>query len=113
MAARPSPENSTTIPRQNTTACILLPLSRFRKNETVMGTMGKTQGVKIAASPKPNATSKNGARPPEACGCTAPGRASLNPAGMLTAAIFAAGSMVTAAVTVSRPGTHSLSLHVW
>ena len=78
-----------------------------------MGIMGKTQGVKIAASPKPNATSRNAASPPAAAGAAAPGLASLNPAGMLTAAIFAAGSMVTAAVTVSRPGTHSLSLQVW
>src|ERR1022692_3091638 len=35
---------------------------RFRKNDIVMGIMGKTHGVKIAARPKPKATSRNAPR---------------------------------------------------
>ena len=30
----------------------------FRKNDSVIGIIGKTQGVKMAARPKPNATSR-------------------------------------------------------
>src|SRR5580704_14343051 len=72
----PSPVNRTTIPRQNTTACSTpsrrLPVCRFIKYDTVNGIMGKTQGVKMAASPAPKAVSKN--RPkPEGCDAGATG----------------------------------------
>ena len=39
--------------------------------------------------------------------------ASLYSAGMAGADARAAGSTVSAAVTLARPGTHSLSLQVW
>ena len=66
----PRPENSTMMPRQKTMACVTLsrrdPDCRFRKNDMVIGIMGKTQGVKMVSSPKPKATARNGARSPEA-----------------------------------------------
>jgi hypothetical protein len=39
------------------------PEGRFRKKDIVIGIMGKTQGVKIAAMPRPNASSRNPANP--------------------------------------------------
>ena len=33
----------------------VMPIAGFRKNDIVIGIMGKTQGVKMAASPKPKA----------------------------------------------------------
>jgi hypothetical protein len=54
----PSRQNSTTIPSENTSAWTSPP-RWFKKNDTVIGIIGKTHGVKIAASPKPNAVSKN------------------------------------------------------
>src|ERR1035438_2173475 len=63
VVTRPSPEKSTTIPRQKTTAWVTEsrrpPDWRLRKYDMVMGIMGKTQGVKIDARPKPNATARN------------------------------------------------------
>src|SRR5215831_6210789 len=110
------PEKSTTIPRQKTAACTMLsrrpPDCRFRKYDIVMGIIGKTQGVKIDASPKPNATSRNAARlwsegrgPESGRG----GDASVYPAGMARAS--AAG--VTGTLPDHRDGTHCVSLQVW
>src|SRR4051794_3765804 len=66
VVARPSPENSTTIPRQKTRAWTMLsrrpPDWRFRKYDIVIGIMGKTQGVKIEARPNPKATARKPAR---------------------------------------------------
>src|SRR6202162_6621681 len=63
----PRPVNKTTIPRQKTTACSRpsrrLPVCRLIKYDTVNGIMGKTQGVKMAASPAPKAVSKNRPKP--------------------------------------------------
>ena len=39
------------------------PDCRFRKNDIVIGIIGKTQGVKMGGSPKPNAASRNVASP--------------------------------------------------
>src|SRR5437016_6247235 len=61
LTRRPSPAKRTTIPRQNTIACDNAFL-RVRKNETVIGIIGKTQGVKIDASPAPNAVRRNQAK---------------------------------------------------
>src|SRR4051794_11996367 len=58
VIASPIPVNSTIIPRQNTTACATLDW-RFRKYDIVIGIIGNTHGVKIEASPKPKATSRN------------------------------------------------------
>ena len=62
VATRPRPENSTMMPRQKISACVTLsrrdPDGRFRKNDMVIGIIGNTQGVKIAARPKPNAVSR-------------------------------------------------------
>ncbi len=58
----PSAQNNTMIPSENTIACRIPPRS-FRKNETVIGIIGNTQGVKIDASPSPNAVSKNASMP--------------------------------------------------
>src|SRR5260370_31933989 len=67
LVRNPSPVNRTTIPRQNTTACKTpsrrLPDCRFTKYETVKGIIGKTQGVKMAASPAPNAVRRNKPKP--------------------------------------------------
>ena len=51
------------MPDENTTAC-RIPPRWFRKNETVMGIIGNTHGVKIAARPSPNAVIRNVGRPP-------------------------------------------------
>src|SRR5580700_4955552 len=53
VTPNPRAQNSTTMPSENTIACRIPPRS-FRKNETVIGIIGQTQGVKIAASPNPN-----------------------------------------------------------
>ena len=45
-----------------TRAACTSPPRWFRKKETVIGIIGKTQGVKIAASPSPKAVSRNVAR---------------------------------------------------
>src|ERR1017187_6673055 len=69
VARRPREEKRTTIPSQKTTACMAP--SRFppdcwwRKYDMVMGIMGKTQGVKMEASPKPKATSRKAPQPSE------------------------------------------------
>src|SRR3954447_21399700 len=66
VIASPIPEKSTMMPRQNTSACTmlsrLLPDGRLRKYDMVIGIIGKTQGVKMDASPKPNATARKAAR---------------------------------------------------
>src|SRR5271156_3818194 len=63
LTRNPRPVKKTMTPTQKTTACMMpsrrLPVCRFRKYDTVNGIMGKTQGVKIAASPAPKAVSKN------------------------------------------------------
>src|ERR1039457_5340188 len=81
----PRPENSTTMPRQKTTAWITPsrrpPDCRFRKYDMVMGIIGNTQGVKIEASPNPNASTKKAAQPcaDGAGDCPAPGGGPLPP----------------------------------
>ena len=81
VAARPSSENSTTIPSENSAASpTLFPREAaglFRKYETVIGIIGKTQGVNSAARPIPNATSMKTARPCEdgVAGCAGTGGA--------------------------------------
>jgi hypothetical protein len=122
VISRPIPEKSTMIPRQKTTACVTpspLPADcRFRKNDMVIGIIGKTHGVKIEASPKPKATSRNPARLwselVEAGTAVLPGAgglASAKPAGMTGAA--APGVTFRAAVPEKRDGTHCVSLQVW
>src|SRR4029077_5838989 len=90
------------MPDENTNAC-RIPPRWFRKNETVMGIIGNTQGVKIAASPSPKAGMRNAGRPPVAASAgalelgalvpalitftaTAPGLISVYPAGITNAA---------------------------
>src|SRR4051794_23233594 len=122
VTARPIPVNNTTIPRQNSAACFSdsprdTP-SRFRKKLSVIGIIGKTHGVKIAASPNPNATRRNVARL-WSCGglpelAALPGAAaaggfdhSVYPAGGVNAEVFtAAGSTLSAAVRVVFFGRH-------
>src|SRR5579862_4505112 len=87
------------MPDENTTAC-KIPPRWFRKNETVIGIIGNTQGVKIAARPSPKAVIRNAGRPPAlgapgvAAGvaealanftATAPGLISVYPAGTTNA----------------------------
>ena len=73
VVARPRPENSTMIPRQKTRACTMLsrrpPDCRLRKYDIVIGIMGKTQGVKMEARPKPKATARNASSPSAGGGC--------------------------------------------
>src|SRR5882757_1081701 len=81
----------------------------------VIGIIGKTQGVKIEANPKPNATARNPARLSDAAGALpggGGGTASLNPAGMTTEEV-AAGSILTVAVPAHLDGTHILGLQTW
>jgi hypothetical protein len=122
VTSNPKPEKRTMIPRQKTTACATPP--RFppdcwwRKNDIVMGIMGKTQGVKIQASPAPKATSRNAPQPCASGDGTAAdaadgGWASANPAGMARDGAGAAGSTVSATVRVHLPGTQRESLQVW
>src|SRR5437016_4952268 len=112
----PSPVNRTMIPTQNTTACNTpsrrVPDCRFTKYETVNGIIGKTQGVKIAASPAPNAVRRN--KPKPAClgaggggggdvlGAAAASalRNSVYPAGITMFSAFAAGSTLMVATAV-------------
>ena len=80
----------------------------------VMGIMGKTQGVKMAARPTPNATSRKAPKPCVSCAALGGAPPALNPAGIAGAAACAAGSMVRAALAVNRRGgMHTLSLQVW
>src|SRR6266496_5803809 len=58
---RPSPAKSTIMPRQNTIACDNA-FFRVRKNDTVIGIIGKTHGVKIEATPAPKAVRRNQAK---------------------------------------------------
>ena len=51
------------MPSEKTTAC-RIPPRWFRKNETVMGIIGNTQGVKMAARPSPKAVIRNVGRLP-------------------------------------------------
>src|SRR6185295_7281674 len=116
------------MPDENTTAC-KIPPRWFRKNETVMGIIGNTQGVKIAASPSPKAVIRNAGRPPAPASAgapeldaiaaalitftaTAPGLISVYPAGTTNAAGGAAdGSIVTVNDAVFfRGGKHWRSL---
>src|SRR5260370_42112398 len=103
------PENSTIIPRQNTAAWNTL--SRrvadglFRKNDMVIGIIGKTQGVKIASKPAPNAKARKGVNPCSsglgaegAAEAGAPGLNSEKPGGMEIAGAGALGSMVSEAL---------------
>src|SRR5579862_5229806 len=64
---KPSAQNNTMIPRQKTSACAMPP-RWFRKNETVIGIMGKTHGVKMVARPNPKAASRNPIMLSEVCG---------------------------------------------
>src|SRR5689334_2781184 len=119
------------MPDENTTAC-KIPPRWFRKKETVMGIIGNTQGVKIAARPSPKAVIRNASKPlalgaagePAEPGvepapalvtftATAPGLISVYPAGTTYAAgAAAAGSMVIVNETVFfRGGKHCRSLH--
>src|SRR5689334_11616057 len=101
MAVTPKPkaQNKTTMPDENTNAC-KIPPRWFRKNETVIGIIGNTQGVKIAASPNPKAVIRNAGRPLAAASAgavelralvpalftltaTAPGLISVKPAGAM------------------------------
>ena len=89
------------MPREKTTAC-KIPPRWFKKNETVMGIIGKTQGVKMAARPSPKAVIKNVGRLPVLAGAgvsaaafttltaAAPGLISVYPAGTTYAAGAAA-----------------------
>ncbi len=132
VAANPSDENSTTMPSENTAACTMLafrdPVCRLRKNDMVIGIIGNTHGVKIAASPKPKATSRNMANEREslpaavltvsaaAVGCAAgpPRLNSANSAGIATFVGRAPGSISRLAVAVRfTGGRHILSLQVW
>ena len=121
----------TMIPRQNSTAwntpSRFSPSCRFTKYETVNGIIGKTQGVKMAASPAPNAVSRKRPNPAEVCGAAegavgvptavdadsgaeeaAAGLNSLKPVGMTITCDFAAGSMFNVAVAVLRLGGRHL-----
>src|SRR5450755_4631684 len=120
LVIRPSPVKNTITPRQKMTACTMPsrrePELRLMKYETVNGIIGKTQGVKIAASPATNVVSRKKPRP-EDCGfCTGMtgaaavligglaaggfGRNSVYPAGITTASAFAVGSMLMVASAV-------------
>src|SRR6478672_6579577 len=116
------------MPDENTNAC-KIPPRWLRKNETVIGIIGNTQGVKIAASPSPKAVIRNAGRPPVAAStggpelgalaaalitftATAPGLISVYPAGATKAAGAAAdGSIITVNDAVFfRGGKHCRSL---
>ena len=64
---KPIAVNKSMIPRQNTsacrTACPRVGFPWFRKNDMVIGIIGNTQGVKMEASPKPKASSRNAPSP--------------------------------------------------
>src|SRR5262249_21765810 len=109
VVSRPIPEKSTMIPMQNkaawnTTARL------FRKYDMVMGIIGKTQGVKMANNPPPNARSIKG---PISCvsglGGAAvdegePGLNSRNPEGMEIIGAGALASIFSGAVAVNFLG---------
>ncbi len=67
LTSSPKPVNSTMIPSEKTVACTTpsrrLPDCRFRKYDTVNGIIGKTQGVKIAATPPKKAVKRNRLNP--------------------------------------------------
>src|SRR5579862_3730063 len=79
-----------------------MPPRWFRKNETVMGIIGKTQGVNTAASPNPNAVSAKARSPccEDPAGTFsdtlstggAPGFTSVYPAGALNSSISGANA---------------------
>ena len=119
------------MPDENTTAC-KIPPRWFRKNETVIGIIGKTQGVKIAARPSPKAVIRNAGRPPVFAPAgapvefgaelapalitftaAAPGLISVYPAGTTNATgAGALGSTITMNDGVFfRGGKHCRSLH--
>src|SRR6202023_46319 len=121
---KPSPVKNTITPRQKITACTMPsrrePELRLMKYETVNGIIGKTQGVKIAASPAANVVNRKKPRP-EDCGFGtgvtgaaavltggladgAFGRNSAYSAGITTASAFAVGSMLMVARAVLRFG---------
>ena len=80
-----------------------------------MGIMGKTQGVKMEANPKPNARARNAPQPEGCAGASgelAGALASAYHAGMAGAAAAAPGSTFSFAVPVHRPGTHVVALQV-
>ena len=94
------------------------PDCRLRKYDIVIGIIGKTQGVKIEARPKPKATSRKAPSP----WCRRPrrrrrpaggGRLGFGVAGGNGDAAAAAGSTVRVAVPDHRDGTHCVSLQVW
>ena len=74
----PTPQTARMMPSENTTACINPPLCP-RKKDTVIGIMGNTQGVKMAASPMPNAVSAHKTRPSLAAGFSAAATSALPP----------------------------------
>jgi len=94
------------------------PDCRLRKYDIVMGIIGKTHGVKMQASPAPNATSRNAPQPCDSDGglAAAPvagGWASAKPAGMALDGAGADASTVKGTVRVHLPRTQVLSLQVW
>src|SRR5579883_729342 len=107
------------IPRQNVIACANPPRCPT-KYDIVIGIIGKTQGVKIAASPNPKASTRKAASPsfpaapPAAALVAAPGFASIYPDGIAAATACAAGSTFTVAL-IRRVlgGIQTVPLHVW
>ena len=105
------------IPRQKTTACATPsprpPDWRLRKYDIVIGIIGKTQGVKMEARPKPKATSRNA---PSPC-CWAAG-ADAAPGGARAVSPrssrreWSSAPAVSGAVPDQRDGTHCVSLQV-
>src|ERR1035441_2818165 len=118
VTSSPIPEKSTMIPRHKTTAWVtplrFSPDCWLRKYDIVMGIMGKTHGVKMQASPAPNANSRNAPQPRASDGGAAGapaagGLASAKPAGMAVDGAGADASMVIGTgLRVNLPGTQVL-----
>src|SRR5215472_14791207 len=100
VTARPSAVNRTTMPRQKITACETMDARDapclLRKNDMVIGIIGKTQGVNMEARPNPNATPRKANRDESGSGAEAArGLASEYPAGMLSATAAAPGDTLS------------------
>ena len=123
VITRPSPENSTMIPRQKTTACRIAsrrpPDCRLRKYDMVMGIIGKQHGVKMEATPKPKAARRKRDQLCAGAAGLCPGGAGAGsftrakPTGGTGVEGVTAGSIVILAVPDHLPGTQVLSLQVW